>query len=239
MRYLVAIFLILFSMQSFADETLDELRERMQLAEAPVNPTDMQSIERGAKFFANTCMSCHTMVYLKYDKLAKKAGITYDKMPVNVKDWPYGVKPPDLSSEADLRGVNWLYTYLHSFYVDKERPTGANNLLVPMTAMPAILSPYQGEQALVKKAYGGGILYGDLQWYDLVKLTRQGTMTPEQFDATVTDLVNFLAYASQPFRVEQEKLGIWVIAFLCILFVFIYFLKLDYWKDVKYRKDKE
>ena len=80
------------------------------------------------------------MIYLRYDKIAQEAGITYEKMPINVKTWPYGVTPPDLSLEADVRGVDWIYTYLHSFYQDSSRPTGVNNLLVPNTAMPDIVA---------------------------------------------------------------------------------------------------
>lgn len=234
MRHILAILLITFSTQVWAEEgTVTGL----QLAEAPIHRGDMESIKRGAKFFATNCMSCHTMVYLRYDKLAQEAGITIDKMPLNVKTWPYGVTPPDLSLEADIRGVNWIYTYLHSFYQDPERPTGVNNLLVPNTAMPNIVGPYQGEQVLVKDPVPD--LLGHVRWYDVVKLTKQGTMTPEQFDETIADLVNFLAYSAEPFHNEQRNIGFWVLIFLAVLFVMMYFLKKEYWKDVKKHKDEQ
>ena len=230
MRSLIAILFIFISSPIWADEPV----EGLTLSEAPIQRSNVDSIKRGAKFFAANCMSCHTMIYFRYDKLGQEAGIAYEKMPVNVKTWPNGVTPPDLSSEADVRGVDWIYTYLHSFYSDPTRPTGANNLLVPGTAMPNIVGPFQGEQVLVKN-YTYDLL-GQVRWFDLVKLTKQGMMTPEQFDATIGDLVNFLAYASEPYRAEQHKIGWWVLSFLVLLFVMMVMLKKEYWKDVKKNK---
>lgn len=232
-RYLLAILLAVFSAQLWAEGSMVE---GLQLETAPINQSDMASIKRGASFFATNCLSCHTLIYLKYDKVAQDAGITYDKMPTGARSWPYGVTPPDLSLEADVRGVNWIYTYLHSFYPDPSRPTGVNNLLVHNSAMPGIISPYQGTQELVENPTRD--LLGHVQWYDVLKLTKQGSMTPEQFDATTADLVNFLAYAAQPYHIEQERIGKWVLAFLAVMFVLMYLLKCEYWKDVKKNKQE-
>lgn len=233
MRHIIFIFILtLLSTSVWAEEGAADIL----LAKPQVDHNDLDSIKRGAKFFSNTCMVCHTMVYLRYNPIAQEAGITYEKMPINVKSWPYGVTPPDLSNEADIRGVNWIYTYLHSFYQDGSRPTGANNLLVPNTAMPNILAPYQGNQELVQGKPENGILYNDLEWYNLVKLVTQGSMTPEEFDTTINDLVNFLAYAAEPYKAEQHKIGWWVLGFLVVLFFLMYALKREYWKDVKKHK---
>ncbi len=234
MRYILSILITLISL-SVSLPSWAESAEKIVLAKAPINRADLASIQRGAKFFASNCMACHTLIYLRYDKVAIDAGITYDKMPINVTTWPLGVKPPDLSLEASVRGVDWIYTYLHSFYQDSARPTGMNNLLVANTAMSGILAPYQGDQLLVKNPDHVGILYNDTNWYDLLVLVRQGSMTPDQFDATITDLVNFLAYAAEPYHEEQRHLGWWVLGFLVIFFVLAYLLKRDYWKDIKGR----
>ena len=211
--------------------------EGLELSKTPINRADIDSIKRGAKFFATNCMSCHTLRYLRYDKLANEAGITYDKMPLNVKTWPLGVTPPDLSLEAEIRGPDWIYTYLHSFYQDAARPNGVNNLLVPNTAMAGILVPYQGEQIFQKKPLQD--ILGRMQWYSMVQLTKQGTMTPEEFDATTADVVNFLAYAAEPYYLDQHRLGKWVLAFLAVLFVLMFLLKREYWRDVKKHKQSD
>jgi ubiquinol-cytochrome c reductase cytochrome c1 subunit len=237
MRYILAILAVVsLSFTSSLTWAEGQAVEGLVLTTAPIDQSDMASIKRGAKFFATTCMTCHTLVYLRYNKLAQEAGITYEKMPLNIKSWPFGVTPPDLSLEASVKGVNWIYTYLHSFYKDSSRPTGFNNLVFPNTAMPDILAPYQGEQMLVPHPMKD-ILH-QVQWYDAVELMQQGSMSPEEFDALTTDIVNFLAYAAEPFRVEQHRIGWWVIGFLCILLVLMALLKREYWKDVKkYKKD--
>jgi ubiquinol-cytochrome c reductase cytochrome c1 subunit len=236
MRYILAILLVAFSTQIWAEG--NEF-DNLILSKAPIDQTDMASIKRGAKFFATTCMACHTLTYLKYDKVAQEAGISIDKMPINMKSWPYGITPPDLSLEADIRGVDWIYTYLHSFYKDAGRPTGFNNLLVHNSAMTAILAPYQGDQVLAGNPESNvGAIYKNVEWYNLLEQTTQGSMTPEQFDATTADVVNFLAYAAEPFHIEQQRIGYWVLGFLTILFVLMYLLKKEYWKDVKKRRDE-
>jgi ubiquinol-cytochrome c reductase cytochrome c1 subunit len=228
MRYLISLIMCVIAANGWA---LDQVPEGLSLAKAPIDRQDMASVLRGAKFFAKTCMTCHTMVYLRYDAVAKDAGITLDRMPINIKTWPLGVTPPDLSLIADVRGVDWLYTYMHSFYKDPSRPTGVNNLLRPNTAMANIFASYQGVQSLAPHPMKDS--WGHTEWYDWVILENQGSLTPEAFDATTADLVNFLAYAAAPYREEQRHLGYGVLAFLAIFFVLAYLLKKEYWKDVK------
>lgn len=223
-RYIFTALVALFTSQICFAEA--KPIEGLQLAAAPVNYSDMDSIKRGAKFFAGNCMSCHTVAYLRYDPIAKEAGIVTDKAQISLN----GVTPPDLSLETDVRGEDWVYTYLHSFYKDSSTASGANNLIFPGTAMPAVLAPFQGEQELVANPTYD--LLHRVEWFDLVKPVKQGTMTPEEFDTTMTDLVNFLAYAAQPYRPEAHRLGKWVLGFLVILFVLTYLLKKEYWKDV-------
>lgn len=208
----------------------------LQWDEVSLDPSDRDSIKRGAAFFASNCLSCHSLIYLRYDNIAQAAGMTYEKMPIQVKNWPNGITPPDLSLEASVRGPDWIYTYLHSFYQDNTRPMGVNNLLVPNTSMPGIIVPYQGEQELVKNPHYDWMHH--VYWYDALKMTKPGSMSPDTFDATITDLVNFLVYAAEPYRAEQHKIGWWVLGFLVIFFMLVLLLKREYWKDVsKYRKD--
>ena len=204
----------------------------VSLEKVTIDLNDTASIKRGAKIFATTCMSCHTLIYLRYDKLAADAGVLYEKMPINVK-WPEGAVPPDLSLEANVRGKDWLYTYLHSFYADPKRPTGVNNLLVPNTMMPGILVPYQGQQALAIDLKLSETLDHEWQWYDLLTLQSKGSMNPAEFDAMAADVVNFLYYAAEPFHEEQTRLGWKVLLFLAVFFVLAYLLKRDYWRDLK------
>lgn len=203
------------------------------LENAHVNPADIASVKRGAKFFANTCMVCHSMKYLRYNKLAKEQGVVYEKMPINSKILYFGAKPPDLSLTARVRGSNWIYTYLQSFYVDPKQPSGFNNLVMKNSAMPNILAPFQGTQILLPEKVQDLIYSNRSQWYDVLVLTKPGMMTAAEFDATIEDVVNFLTYAADPHQTERVHLGYWVIGFLIILFIFAYLLKQSYWQDVE------
>jgi ubiquinol-cytochrome c reductase cytochrome c1 subunit len=193
-RLILTLLLALSSTQIWAEGEI----EGLELATAPINRTDMESIKRGAKLFATNCSSCHTLTYLKYDPVVKEAGIPINNKPIAIN----GVTPPDLSLEASSRGVDWIYTYLHSFYKDPSVPSGVNNLIFPGTAMPGILVPFQGEQVRVEKPVYD--LLHEVQWFDLVKPVKQGSMKPDEFNDMVADIVNFLAYAAEPFHAEQQ-----------------------------------
>lgn len=229
MRYALLL-LAVFSFGCFAAADDAPIR----LMHPKVNVRDRASVLRGAKFYAQNCMVCHSMRYFQHNKIASEAGITLDKMPLNNKNWWLGIVPPDLTLVARVRGPAWLYTYFHSFYKDADRPTGYNNLLVKNTVMANIFVAYQGEQNLVKAPLSHrGFGIGKPHYFNRLELVKQGTMTPEQFDEAMTDLVNFLVYASDPKQVFRHKLGVWVLLFLVILAVLAYFLKKLYWKDVK------
>ncbi len=65
-----------------------------------------------------------------------------------------------------------------------------------------------------------------------IKTDGTGTMNEEEYDNAVRDLVNYLVYVGEPNRLNLEKTGKWVIAFIFVLFIFVYLLKKEYWRDV-------
>jgi len=208
----------------------------VKLESVKINIKDEAALLRGAKFFATNCMSCHTLKYLAHNKLAKRAGITLDKMPLKNKKWWLGVVPPDLTLTALQRGPAWLYTYLHAFYKDAKRPTGYNNLLVPNSVMMNVMAGMQGQQVLSpqgKYALAHLKTAKPLRYYTLLRLEKSGSMMPEQYDQSITDLVNFLAYASEPAKLHRIHLGWWVLLFLAVLFILAWLLKKAYWQDIK------
>jgi ubiquinol-cytochrome c reductase cytochrome c1 subunit len=61
----------------------------------------------------------------------------------------------------------------------------------------------------------------------------EGTMTDKEYKKSITDLVNFLAYVSEPAQLDRYRIGFWVILFLAIFSFIAFLLKIEYWKDVK------
>ncbi len=59
-----------------------------------------------------------------------------------------------------------------------------------------------------------------------------GALKPEEYDQFVRDIANFLDYAAEPIKAKRQSLGVFVILFLLVFFVFAFLLKKEYWKDV-------
>jgi ubiquinol-cytochrome c reductase cytochrome c1 subunit len=210
---------------------------------------NIDSLQRGARNFMSYCSGCHSMKYVRYNRMAKdlqipepelKANlmITSDKpfdgiissMPPDAETW-FGKQPPDLSLMARARSVDYIYGFLKGFYVDKTRPWGTNNLYLPGTAMPAVLSSLQGTQKPVYKTEK------DAQGGDTLVLTgveplSPGALKPEEYDQFVRDIANFLDYAGEPVKAKRQSMGVFVTLFLLVFFAFAFMLKKEYWKDV-------
>ena len=219
----------------------------VHLDHAGIDPTDQASLQRGAKFFVNYCMGCHSAKYQRFNRMARDIGLTEEQVKANLMFTSekvgstmeiamspedankfFGTTPPDLSLIARSRGVDWLYTYLRSFYIDEARPTGVNNVVFKDVGMPHVMWDLQGLQRAVFKEdeHGGEPVF---ERFELVK---PGSMTPEEFDGAMRDLVNFLDYVGEPYKLERQRLGVKVLLFLAVLFVLSYLLKKEYWKDV-------
>jgi len=221
-----------------------------QLESVDIDLGNEASLQRGAKYFVNYCLSCHSAKQLRYSRMAEDLGIPpvlveqnlmftgekiYDGMtvamrPADAKSW-FGVAPPDLSLIARSRGSDWLYTYLKSFYVDEERPFGVNNTLFPKVGMPHVLADLQGTKKAVfseTKDAEGNVR----EHFEGFETVEAGRMSDKEYDRAVADLVNFMTYMAEPAKLEREQLGAKVILFLVFLTIIFYFLKKEYWKDI-------
>lgn len=222
----------------------------VHLDQANIDPTNKNSLQRGARTFVNYCLGCHSAAYQRYNRVARDLGISEDDVIENLmftgdkigdhmkiaatkvdqKNW-FGAAPPDLTLVARVRGVDWLYTYLRSFYLDGKRPFGVNNVVFPNVGMPNVMWELQGWQKPVYKTETDAEGH-EHHVLEAVELVSQGSQSPAEFDRTVRDLVNFLAYASEPVKQARQALGVKVILFLLLFFVVAYLLKKEYWKDV-------
>jgi ubiquinol-cytochrome c reductase cytochrome c1 subunit len=59
-----------------------------------------------------------------------------------------------------------------------------------------------------------------------------GTLSPIEYQNLVADLVNFLDYMGEPAKNKRVSLGLAVLMYLGVLFVFAYWMKREYWKDI-------
>ncbi len=210
---------------------------------------DLKSLQRGAHYFMGYCSGCHSVTYLRYKRIADDLKIPaadvkaqlmftsdniYDSivsaMPPDAATW-FGKQPPDLSLLARERGVDYIYSFLKGFYLDKTRIWGVNNLYLPNATMPDVLADSQGLQKPVFKneTDGNGSSHMVLAG---VEMMTPGSLSPQEYDVFVRDIANFLDYAGEPVKAKRESLGIYVMLFLLVGFVLAYLLKKEYWKDV-------
>jgi ubiquinol-cytochrome c reductase cytochrome c1 subunit len=212
------------------------------------NINDTASLQRGAKWYVNYCLGCHSLNYMRYNRMAEDLNLSEDMVmqnlvnsdskfgetmgiamdPEQAKAW-FGKTPPDLSLIGRSRGADWLYSYLRSFYQDE---SGAwNNTLLPNASMPHVLWDLQGIQKPVyrQETSESGFTQNVIDHFEI---TTPGSQSPEEFKETARDIAAFLDYAGEPAKLKRKNVGVWVILFL-VFFTFIaYLLKAEYWRDV-------
>ncbi|WP_311063753.1 cytochrome c1 [Halomonas sp. DWK9] len=220
---------------------------------------DQASLQNGMKLYVNYCMGCHSLEHQRFARAADDLGIPQDLVEENLifssdlafndqmhiamdrgdaESW-FGAPPPDLTLEARLRGTDWIYSYLLGFYKDPSRPTGVNNTVFDLVAMPNVLEPLQGVQELVCAETDQPVaghepdpLSGKYQSCDVLQVTQPGAMEPAEFEEAVYDLTNFLAYVGEPSKLQAQALAPKVLIFIFIFGVIAYLLKREYWRDV-------
>jgi ubiquinol-cytochrome c reductase cytochrome c1 subunit len=207
--------------------------------------SNIASLQRGAANFMGYCAGCHSVKYLRYSRLSADLKIPDEQLesklllpgskrndyittalaPADGEAW-FGKAPPDLSLITRSKGTDYVYQFLKTFYADPKSANGTNNLALPGTAMPHVLSSLQGVQS-------AKFSEGEHPHWESFEVLEPGQLSPEAYDGFVRDTVNFLDYAGEPVKAQRQSLGVWVILFLLVFTGFAYLLKKEYWKDVK------
>ena len=223
--------------------------------------TNNASLQNGAKLAVNFCMGCHSFKYSRWERVATDIGIPHQLMLDNMiftgqkigglmdiampadkaKEW-FGATPPDLTLVARSRSPEWVYTYLKNFYADPTRPLGVNNKVFKDVGMPHALLDLQGLPECAPGpvlAANGGIKRDLMTGADILddpcgtfQINQLGTLSVEEYDSAVYDLVNFLTYISEPMAEQRKHIGKMVLLFLLLLMVFTVLLNREYWKGL-------
>jgi len=220
----------------------------VDLPDANININDTASLQRGAQLFVNYCQACHSAAYMRYKRLSDDLGLSEEAVMENLMFDPnkkigetmtnamkaedaevwFGKAPPDLSVTGRSRGADWLYGYMTSFYQDEFGQW--NNTVLANAAMPHVMWELQGIQRPVYKTVTEGSV--ETKVVDRLELETAGLQTPEEYEQTVRDLVNFLVYVSEPAQLVRKDIGIWVLLYLALFTFVAYLLKREFWRDV-------
>jgi ubiquinol-cytochrome c reductase cytochrome c1 subunit len=216
---------------------------------------NLASLQRGARNFMNYCSGCHSIKYKRYTRMAEDLRIPEEDLekylllpgdkktdyiitalsPADGEDW-FGKAPPDLSLIVRARGADYVFQFLKTFYSDPSTPSGVNNLALPGTAMPHVLSDLQGVQTatfqtIEQKGSDGSV--STQQAFVKFDPDVPGSMSEAEYDEFIRDTVNFLDYVGEPAQLVRRSVGIWVILFLLAFTGIAYLLKREYWKDIR------
>ena len=219
-----------------------------------IDPSDIASLQRGARNFMNYCSGCHSAQYVRFNTIGKYLQLSDEQLIDNLMfnaektfetirasmpsddaaRW-FGNAPPDLSLIERANGADYIYNFLKGFYVSAESPTGVDNSVLPGTAMPNVLWELQGYQKAILEeeieTNEAGLRTITLHITGFEQLTA-GRMDAEAFDGFVRDTVNFLAHISEPIRSDRRRLGVWVLIYLFFFYIIAAMLKKQIWKDV-------
>jgi ubiquinol-cytochrome c reductase cytochrome c1 subunit len=234
----------------------------LPFGEAQTNPTDVPTLQRGAKLYFNYCAACHSIQYMRYSRLSQDLALTEAQVMQNFayteakfgdyvtnhmppggrgnsaggSEW-FGQAPPDLSLVARSRGVDWIYNYLKGFYPDPSRPVGWNNLTFPNASMPNPLWELQGVQTHKAPEVGAKPEAAE-HGHDAacspaaLALNKPGSRSAQEFDGDMQALTSFLEYVGEPAITQRESIGVWVLIYLAGLTFLLWLLKNEFWKDV-------
>ncbi|MGB7483573.1 cytochrome c1 [Castellaniella ginsengisoli] len=258
----------------------------VHLDRTPDRITDMAALQNGAKLFVNYCLNCHSANSMRYNKLMdlglseddikknllftrEKVGdlMTISMTPEDAKKW-FGAAPPDLSVIARAKstnfgpsGVDYIYTYLRTFYRDSTKKTGWNNVVFPSVGMPNALWELEGPRTFTDiEIHQVADDQGNAHWertttvYDAdgiptvksevlqgytggaTRVTRfdsDDAKAFSKFESDVADLSNFLGWMAEPGQLARKQIGVWVMLFL-FLFLFVAIrMNAAYWKHVR------
>ncbi|MDG6777437.1 cytochrome c1 [Thiomicrorhabdus sp. zzn3] len=193
----------------------------IELEPAQNNLRDQDSLQRGAVLFSNYCMACHSLKYMRYNRIARDIGWSDEEVvakmaygqnkvvdDVTTRMLPgvaldvLGTEPPDLSLMARLKGTDYIYTFLRAYHQDENG--NWDNTVLKGTSMPNVLEGIQRHAS------------------------------SEDYAQAARDIANFLEYAGEPGKMQRLDLGWKVIAFLLVLLLLTYILKKEYWRDIKH-----
>lgn len=219
----------------------------VELEPSGVNVSDIASLQSGAQLYVNYCIGCHSLNFLRYNRLADDLNLSEEMVEENLMftdakfgepmsnsmtkeagEQYFGKAPPDLSLIGRSRGADWIYNYLLSFYRDE---SGAwNNTLLENAAMPHVLWQLQGIQEPIYETRMEGEV--EVRTVAALELVEPGSMSESEYKTAMRDLSAFLDYASEPIQLKRKKIGIWVMAFLAFFAFLAFLLKSEYWRDV-------
>lgn len=212
-----------------------------------------EAIQRGAKYYVNYCLGCHSLEFQRYNRIGMDTGLDEEVIKKNLiftgaaiaqtmesaipaeasVEW-FGKAPPDLSLISRAKGKDYVYNYLRAFHKDDSKTMGTNNTVFPDVGMPHVLVNLEGIKEAKYEEHCHEVAGEQVCNQHIVGFTEPvgGTLDKQGYESVVRDLSQFLYYVSDPSEIKRHAIGPWVLAFLVLFTLMMYILKREYWRDV-------
>ena len=203
-----------------------------RLLHAGTDINNVPSLQRGARNFMNYCSGCHSLKYLRYNRMAAdlqipergarcqsdvhlRQGLRHDqhRRCRRMRESWFGKQPPDLSLIARAKGVG-LRLFVPARASMPTRPVrGASTTCIcraprcrtccrSCRACRSRCSRAKPDGRRRRQHGAGGRRADD----------SRARLKPEEYDQFVRDIANFLDYAGEPIKAKRQSLGVFVIA---------------------------
>ena len=168
MKYITSLFFVIFATYIFSAGDGAPCGDYGECDTFKPDLWNNESLQKGFSTYINYCYGCHSLKYSRWNRIATDLDIPEDLMfkylifdsevksgdlmtgsmiKFSAEQW-FGVAPPDLTLVTRAHSPEWVYTYLRTFYEDRSKQYGVNNLVYPGAAMPNVLLSLQGQQVL-------------------------------------------------------------------------------------------
>ncbi len=232
------------------------------LQSANVDLSDKDSLQRGAKYYVNYCMGCHSLKFSRYNRMAEDIGLNADNGFTEDQVTTFLKENIIFTRDEDGKQVKTgsLMTTAYSAKAAAEafgtpvpdlslvgRSRGADWIYSYLKGFYLDDSRPMGVNNTVFKDVGMPHVLAGLQGDQVLKhhedkeghhveptltLSKPGKLSAGEYDVVVHDLTNFLAYVSEPAQLSRKMYGILTLLFLLVFFGFAYALSKEYWKDI-------
>ncbi len=221
---------------------------------------DKASLRRGAKYYANYCMGCHSLKFSRYNRVAKDIGLNEDsgfsedevtdlinKLIFTRDDDGKMVKTGSLMKNAysPKAAAEAFGTSVPDLSL-VGRSRGADWIYSYLKGFYLDDSRPMGVNNTVFKDVGMPHVLADLQGYQTLEhskgndahaapklvLSKPGKLSAGEYDTVVKDLTGFLAYVSEPAQLSRKTIGVLVMLFLLLFLGLAIALEKEYWKDI-------
>ena len=219
--------------------------------EGPFGTFDEHQLQRGLQVFTEVCSACHGLKYVPIRTLSDEGGPALPEDQVRAYATQFTVIDKETGEEREAKATD---------HFPANTGAGAPDLSLMAKSRAAFHGPYgTGINQLFRGIGGPEYIHAILTGYSGEEKTEAGStfyenhafstgwikMTPPLSDDLVTyadgtkattdqeasDVVEFLAWASEPHMEDRKRTGVRVILFLLAMAGFMYAVKRMVWSD--------